>query len=57
MTPPPAHEYTFFRIRKDSTLAESALKYKQLRLRALSVAPASLVANGHAELLPEDQKE
>ncbi|PYI27820.1 hypothetical protein BP00DRAFT_449907 [Aspergillus indologenus CBS 114.80] len=54
MTPPPAHECTFFRIPKDSPLAESAQKYKQLRLRALSIAPASLVANGHAELLPED---
>lgn len=34
-------EYVFFRIAKDSTIVSSAIKYKQLRLQALSVAPTS----------------
>ncbi|RAH64642.1 GNAT family N-acetyltransferase [Aspergillus aculeatinus CBS 121060] len=55
MTPPPAHEYTFFRIPKDDTLRASAQKYQQLRLRALSVAPASFSSTYEIEAaIPED---
>ncbi|KAJ0426786.1 hypothetical protein BJY00DRAFT_306781 [Aspergillus carlsbadensis] len=35
------YTYSFFRIAKDADIAISAEKYKQLRLEALSVAPAS----------------
>ncbi|KAI2852209.1 hypothetical protein CBS11350_687 [Aspergillus niger] len=35
------YEYLFFRIAKDNAIASSAIKYKQLRLQALSVAPTS----------------
>lgn len=33
--------YSFFRVAKDSLIALSAKKYKQLRLQALSIAPTS----------------
>ncbi|OQE32510.1 hypothetical protein PENFLA_c001G04928 [Penicillium flavigenum] len=35
------YDYSFFRIAKDNAIALSAKNYKQLRLQALSVAPAS----------------
>ncbi|OKL61905.1 hypothetical protein UA08_02623 [Talaromyces atroroseus] len=37
----PKYTYSFFRIKKDSQIALSAQKYKQLRLLALSIAPGS----------------
>jgi ribosomal protein S18 acetylase RimI-like enzyme len=37
----PHYTYSFFRIAKDNDIESSAKKYKQLRLQALSVAPAS----------------
>ncbi|PYH84674.1 hypothetical protein BO82DRAFT_351842 [Aspergillus uvarum CBS 121591] len=67
MTSPPAYEYTVFRLCKDDTLATTAQRYKQLRLRALSVAPASfsstyeieagILEDGWASRLASDGKE
>ncbi|PYI00918.1 hypothetical protein BO78DRAFT_401753 [Aspergillus sclerotiicarbonarius CBS 121057] len=49
------HEYTFFRIPKDDTIAASARKYKQPRLHALSVAPASFSSTYEIEsALPDE---
>lgn len=35
------YDYSFFRVAKDDSIAESAKMYKELRLQALSVAPSS----------------
>lgn len=54
----PTHqfEYSFFRIAKDNTIASSAQKYKQLRLHALSVAPASFSSTCEVEsALPDTE--
>ena len=50
------YEYSFFRIAKNSEIASSAKKYKQLRLQALSVAPTSFSSTYEIESALTDEE-